>query len=124
MHSISPSYYHFHGDAKDSIPILEDGSTKFVNFKFEGNNTPWLDYASQHKDQFVGLANKDGSTKTKSGIHVSGAEQTFNRDLWEDGKFQSLALNDEAFEMIKGDNEAIIVVYMPCGVYSVRVYGR
>jgi phosphoadenosine phosphosulfate reductase len=31
----------------------------------------------------VGLVNKDGSTKTECGIHVEGAEKTFDRDLWD-----------------------------------------
>lgn len=100
-------------DAKDTIPIPEDGSTRFVNFKFEGDKTPWLDYASERKGRFVGLANKDGSTKTECGIHVAGAEQTFDRDLWEDGKVQNIASNDEALEIIKSDKEAIIAVYAP-----------
>ncbi len=30
----------------------------------------------------MGLVNKDGSTKTECGIHVAGAETTFDRDLW------------------------------------------
>ena len=54
--------------------IPEDGSTRFVNGKFEGDG------------QFVDLATKDETTKTEYGIHVEGAEQTFDRDLWEDGK--------------------------------------
>ena len=29
----------------------------------------------------MGLVNKDGSTKTECGIHVAGAEKTFDRDL-------------------------------------------
>ena len=102
-----------YSDAKDTIPIPEDGSTKFVNFKFEGDKTPWLDYASERKGRFVGLANKDGSTKTECGIHVAGAEQTFDRDLWEEGKVQNIASNEEALEIIKGDKEAIIAVYAP-----------
>ena len=103
----------FHSDAKDTIPIPEDGSTKFVNFKFEGDTTPWLDYASERKGRFVGLENKDGSTKTECGIHVAGAEQAFDRVLWEEGKVHSLASNDEASEIMKGDKEAIVVVYAP-----------
>ncbi len=100
-------------DAKDTIPIPEDGSTRFVNFKFEGDKTPWLDYASERKGRFVGLANKDGSTKTECGIHVAGAERTFDRDLWVDGKVQNIASNEEALNIINAGNEAVVVVYAP-----------
>jgi adenylyl-sulfate reductase (glutathione) len=100
-------------DAKDTIPIPEDGSTRFVDYKFEGDKTPWLDYASERKGRFVGLANKDGTTKTECGIHVAGAEQTFDRDLWVDGKVQNIASNEEALEIIKGGKEAVIAVYAP-----------
>eukprot|EP00585_Thalassiosira_rotula_P011556 CAMPEP_0196143346 /NCGR_PEP_ID=MMETSP0910-20130528/13150_1 /TAXON_ID=49265 /ORGANISM="Thalassiosira rotula, Strain GSO102" /LENGTH=444 /DNA_ID=CAMNT_0041404789 /DNA_START=32 /DNA_END=1366 /DNA_ORIENTATION=+ len=112
-HPLHAKGYPSIGDAKDTIPIPEDGSTKFVNFKFEGDPTPWLDYASERKGRFVGLANKDGSTKTECGIHVAGAEQTFDRDLWEEGKVQNIASNDDALDIIKGDSEAVIAVYAP-----------
>eukprot|EP01083_Nonionella_stella_P077628 212067_1 len=112
-HPLHAKGYPSIGDAKDTIPIPEDGSTRFVDFKFEGDKTPWLDYASERKGRFVGLENKDGSTKTECGIHVAGAEQTFDRDLWEEGKVQNIASNDEALEIIKGDKDAIIVVYAP-----------
>lgn len=112
-HPLHAKGYPSIGDAKDTIPIPEDGSTKFVDFKFVGDKTPWLDYASERKGRFVGLENKDGSTKTECGIHVEGAEQTFDRDLWEEGKVQNIASNDEALEIIKGDTEAIVAVYAP-----------
>ena len=67
------------------VPVPLDGSVKFVNYKFEGKKSEWLDYNAERKGRFVGLANKDGSTKTECGIHVAGAEQTFDRDLWVDG---------------------------------------
>lgn len=102
-----------HSDAKDTIPIPEDGSTKFVDFKFEGDSTPWLDYASERKGRFVGLANKDGSTKTECGIHVAGAEKTFDRDLWEEGAVKNIASTDEAKEIIASGTEAIVAVYAP-----------
>ena len=47
------------------------------------------------------------------GIHVAGAEQTFDRNLWEDGKVQNNASNDDALEIMKGDSEAIIAVCAP-----------
>jgi len=114
-HARAPSLFaqKRNSDAKDTIPIPEDGSTRFVDFKFEGDKTPWLDYASERKGRFVGLANKDGSTKTECGIHVAGAEQTFDRDLWVDGKVQNIASNEEALEIIKGGKEAVIAVYAP-----------
>eukprot|EP00573_Skeletonema_grethae_P008834 CAMPEP_0201709710 /NCGR_PEP_ID=MMETSP0578-20130828/58245_1 /ASSEMBLY_ACC=CAM_ASM_000663 /TAXON_ID=267565 /ORGANISM="Skeletonema grethea, Strain CCMP 1804" /LENGTH=448 /DNA_ID=CAMNT_0048198697 /DNA_START=62 /DNA_END=1408 /DNA_ORIENTATION=+ len=112
-HPLHAQGYPSIGDAKDTIPIPEDGSTKFVNFKFEGDKTPWLDYASERKGRFVGLANKDGSTKTECGIHVAGAEQTFDRDLWEEGAVQNIASTDEAKEIIGSGKEAIVAVYAP-----------
>merc|ERR1719296_216634 len=74
-HPLHAKGYPSIGDAKDTIPIPEDGSTRFVDFKFEGDKTPWLDYASERKGRFVGLANKDGSTKTECGIHLAGDEE-------------------------------------------------
>jgi len=112
-HPLHAQGYPSIGDAKDTIPIPEDGSTKFVDFKFEGDKTPWLDYASERKGRFVGLANKDGSTKTECGIHVAGAEKTFDRDLWEDGAVVEIKSKEEALEIIKSGKEAVIAVYAP-----------
>lgn len=112
-HPLHAKGYPSIGDAKDTIPIPEDGSTRFVDFKFEGDKTPWLDYASERKGRFVGLANKDGSTKTECGIHVAGAEQTFDRDLWEDGKVKNIATEEEALEVKKSGKESVVVVYAP-----------
>ncbi len=112
-HPLHAKGYPSIGDAKDTIPIPEDGSTRFVDFKFEGDPTPWLDYASERKGRFVGLANKDGSTKTECGIHVAGAEQTFDRDLWEEGKVKNIESNDEALEIVKSGKPAVIAVYAP-----------
>lgn len=112
-HPLHAKGYPSHGDAKDTIPIPEDGSTRFVNGKFEGDRTAWLDYASERKGRFVGLANKDGSTKTECGIHVEGAEQTFDRDLWEDGKVKNIVTTDEVLEVIKSGKASVITVYAP-----------
>lgn len=112
-HPLHAKGYPSHGDAKDTIPIPEDGSTKFVDFKFEGDPTPWLDYASERKGRFVGLANKDGSTKTECGIHVEGAEKTFDRDLWEGGAVKTIADPDAALEVKKSGKDAVVVVYAP-----------
>lgn len=89
-----------------------DGSVKFVNYKFEGKKSEWLDYNAERKGRFVGLANKDGSTKTECGIHVSGAEKTFDRDLWMGGKVQELSKAD-AEALPKGGKDAVVVVYAP-----------
>ncbi len=112
-HPLHAQGYPSIGDAKDTIPIPEDGSTKFVNFKFEGDPVPWLDYASERKGRFVGLANKDGSTKTECGIHVAGAEKTFDRDLWEEGKVQNIETSDAAIEITKAGKPSVIAVYAP-----------
>jgi len=112
-HPLHAKGYPSHGDAKDTIPIPEDGSTRFVNGKFEGDRTPWLDYASERKGRFVGLANKDGTTKTECGIHVEGAEQTFDRDLWESGKVKNIADTDEALKITKSGKASVITVYAP-----------
>merc|ERR1719217_1701013 len=93
--------YPSHGDAKDTIPVPsmdprskkpEEGFTAFKDYEWVGDKTKWLDYATERLGRFVGLANKDGSTKTECGIHVAGAEKTFDRDLWDQSKsVQTLA---------------------------------
>lgn len=112
-HPLHAKGYPSIGDAKDTIPIPEDGSTKFVDFKFEGDPVPWLDYASERKGRFVGLANKDGSTKTECGIHVAGAEKTFDRDLWEDGAVKEIETPEKALEIKNSGKESVVVVYAP-----------
>jgi phosphoadenosine phosphosulfate reductase len=113
-HPLHAKGYPSHGDAKDTIPIPEDGSVKFVNYKFEGDKTAWLDYASERKGRFVGLVNKDGSTKTECGIHVEGAEKTFDRDLWEAGKSKVTQLDKDGAIQVKSSGDAqIMVVYAP-----------
>ena len=122
-HPLHAKGYPSIGDAKDTIPIPEDGSTRFVDFKFEGDPTPWLDYASERKGRFVGLANKDGSTKTECGIHVAGAEKTFDRDLWEDGAVKNLDSNDAAKGVVSSGKPAVIAVYAPwCQVRQSFIY--
>jgi len=113
-HPLHAQGYPSIGDAKDTIPIPEDGSTKFVNFQFEGDKVAWLDYASERKGRFVGLANKDGSTKTECGIHVAGAEKTFDRDLWDTSK-SVISLEDEAAVLALQTKKepAIVAVYAP-----------
>jgi len=112
-HPLHAQGYPSIGDAKDTIPIPEDGSTKFVDFKFEGDPVPWIDYASERKGRFVGLANKDGSTKTECGIHVAGAEKTFDRDLWIEGSVKEIGSTDDAIEVVKSGKNSVIAVYAP-----------
>lgn len=112
-HPLHAKGYPSIGDAKDTIPIPEDGSVKFAGFAFEGDKTKWLDYAQERKGRFVGLANNDGSTKTECGIHVAGAEQTFERDLWPDSKgVQAVASAADALAL-KSKGPSAMVVYAP-----------
>ncbi|KAJ1634041.1 phosphoadenosine-phosphosulfate reductase [Pavlovales sp. CCMP2436] len=112
-HPLHAKGYPSIGDAKDTIPIPEDGSVTFVDFKFSGDKTKWLDYAQERKGRFVGLANADGSTKTECGIHVVGAEQTFDRDLWPgSAAVQELASTDAALAL-KSKGPSVVVVYAP-----------
>uniref|UniRef100_A0A7S1BPU1 Thioredoxin domain-containing protein n=1 Tax=Corethron hystrix TaxID=216773 RepID=A0A7S1BPU1_9STRA len=122
-HPLHAKGYPSHGDAKDTIPIPEDGSVKFVDFKFEGDKSAWLDYASERKGRFVGLANKDGSTKTECGIHVAGAEKTFDRDLWEESSVKPIASNDDAVSIVKGGKASVIAVYAPWCQFCQKMEG-
>lgn len=118
-HPLHAKGYPSIGDAKDTIPVPEDGSVRFADFKFEGDKAQWLDYASERKGRFVGLANKDGSKKTECGIHVDGAERTFDRDLWETGSaVKKLATPEEAMALKKSGKAAAVVVYAPWCPYS------
>merc|ERR1712157_44507 len=96
-----------------------NGRTRWQGFErawidqFEGDPVPWLDYASERKGRFVGLANKDGSTKTECGIHVEGAEKTFDRDLWEEGAVKTISTPDAALEVKKSGKDSVVVVYAP-----------
>lgn len=122
-HPLHAKGYPSIGDAKDTIPIPEDGSTRFVDFKFEGDKTAWLDYASERKGRFVGLANADGSTKTECGIHVNGAERTWDRDLWVAGesKVKKLDSTDAALEVKKSGKPSVMVVYAPWCQFSQKM---
>merc|ERR1712157_43696 len=97
-----------------------NGRTRWQGFErawidqFEGDPVPWLDYASERKGRFVGLANKDGSTKTECGIHVEGAEKTFDRDLWDkSSKVKTLDSEEDVLKLKKSGKPAIVVVYAP-----------
>jgi len=101
------------GDAKDTKPNPEDGSTRFVNFQFEGEKSIWLEYAAQRKGRFAGSKNKDGTKKTECGIHVAGANRTYDRDLWENSKVKNLSSPEEVVKVKNDGRPAVIVVYAP-----------
>jgi len=114
--------YPSHGDLKDTIPVpsmdprakvQKEGFTAFKNYEWVGDKTEWLDYATERVGRFVGLANKDGSVKTECGIHVAGAEKTFDRDLWESGSVQNLATPEDVAALKAKGEEAVVVVYAP-----------
>jgi len=119
-HPLHEKGYPSIGDAKDTIPVPEDGSVRFVNYEFVGDKTIWLDYAKERVGRFVGLQNKDGSTKTECGIHVDGAERTWERDLWEEGKSSSkkVASTDEALQIKASGKPSVMVVYAPWCQFS------
>lgn len=111
------------GDAKDTIPVPEDGSVRFVNYDWQGDKTVWLDYAKERIGRFVGLANKDGSAKTECGIHVDGAERTWERDLWvaDQSKAKKIETVDEALDIKKSGKPAVVVVYAPWCQFSQKM---
>merc|ERR1719420_59464 len=93
VHPSTAKGYPSHGDAKDTIPV------------------PSMD---ERASRFVGLKNKDGSTKTECGIHVAGAEKTFDRDLWDQSKsVQTLATEADVAALKASGKEAVVVVYAP-----------
>lgn len=112
-HPLHAKGYPSIGDAKDTIPIPEDGSTRFVNWKFEGDKIAWLDYACERKGRFVGLVKADGSAKTECGIHVEGAERTFDRDLWPGSESVIELKTAEQATAIKSKGPSAMVVYAP-----------
>ena len=122
-HPLHEKGYPSIGDAKDTIPIPEDGSVKFVNYEFVGDKTQWLDYARERVGRFVGLTKKDGSTKTECGIHVDGAERTWDRDLWESDKSKAkkLETTDAALEVKKSGKPSVMVVYAPWCQFSQKM---
>merc|ERR1719281_1362298 len=113
-HPLHAKGYPSLGDAKDTVPIPNDGSTYFKDFKFTGDKTEWLGYALERKGRFVGLKNKDGSTKTECGIHVAGAEKTWDRDLWDASTtVQNVETDDEILNFKKAADGSLVVVYAP-----------
>lgn len=93
--------YPSQGDAKDTVPVPdpeglsgvqgEAGSVRWTDGVWFGDKSMWLDYGSERRGRFVGLTTKSGEKKTECGIHVAGAERTWERDLWiEDSAVQNL----------------------------------
>jgi phosphoadenylyl-sulfate reductase (thioredoxin) len=119
-HPLHEKGYPSIGDAKDTIPVPDDGSVRFVDYKFEGDKTVWLDYAKERVGRFVGLATKDGKTKTECGIHVSGAERTWDRDLWVEGSsaVKKIGSTEEAAKIKASGKPAIVAVYAPWCQFS------
>merc|ERR1719159_2294958 len=94
--------------------VQEEGFTAFVDYEWVGDKTKWLDYARERVGRFVGLVNKDGSTKTECGIHVAGAEKTFDRDLWDKStSVKTLATEEDVAALKASGKEAVVVVYAP-----------
>merc|ERR1719454_725954 len=116
--------YPSQGDAKDTVPVPdpdglsgvtgEAGSVRWVNGEWSGDKSIWLDYGAERSGRFVNLVNKDGSKKPECGIHVAGAEKTFDRDLWEESKsVTTLASQEEVAALKASGKEAVVVVYAP-----------
>jgi len=114
--------YPSQGDAKDTVPVPdpeglsgvtgEAGSVKWVKGEWTGDKAIWLDYGAERKGRFVNLVNKDGTKKTECGIHVAGAEKTFDRDLWESG-VETLATPEDVTALKAAGKEGVVVVYAP-----------
>jgi phosphoadenosine phosphosulfate reductase len=116
--------YPSQGDAKDTVPVPdpeglsgvsgEAGAVKWINGEWTGDKSIWLDYGAERRGRFVNLVNKDGSKKTECGIHVAGAEKTFDRDLWDTSKsVVTLGSNDEALALKAKGEASVMVVYAP-----------
>jgi len=123
LHPTVAQGYPSQGDAKDTVPVPDPdglsgvtgaaGSVKWVDGEWVGDKAVWLDYGAERRGRFVGLVNKDGTTKTECGIHVAGAEQTFSRDLWDAGAVTQLSSQEAALDLTKGGKKALVVVYAP-----------
>mmetsp|Transcript_23416 Transcript_23416/g.41420 ORF Transcript_23416/g.41420 Transcript_23416/m.41420 type:complete len:462 (-) Transcript_23416:123-1508(-) len=97
-HPLHDQGYPSIGDAKDTVPVPKE---------------KWFEYAGERSGRFTGLKNKDGSTKTECGIHVDGAERTFERDLFIEGKVKKAGLAD-----VEGMKNTILTVYAPWCQFS------
>mmetsp|Transcript_11337 Transcript_11337/g.14158 ORF Transcript_11337/g.14158 Transcript_11337/m.14158 type:complete len:447 (-) Transcript_11337:239-1579(-) len=130
LHPTVAQGYPSQGDAKDTVPVPdpdglsgvqgEAGSVKWVEGEWFGDKSIWLDYGAERRGRFVGLEGQDGKKKTECGIHVSGAERTWDRDLWggegnEDkpSTVINLASQEEALAVKNKKEPAVVVVYAP-----------
>lgn len=123
--------YPSQGDAKDTVPVPDPdglsgvqgdaGSVRWEKGTWYGDKSIWLDYGSERRGRFVGLSDKDGTKKTECGIHVDGAERSWDRDLWggvgNPDDFVSAVINlenrDQALEFKTSKNPSVVVVYAP-----------
>ena len=96
-HPLHAQGYPSIGDAKDTVPVPKE---------------KWFEYAGERSGRFQGLTNKDGTTKTECGIHVDGAEKTWDRDLWEAGKTKVVEVSDLKAALNDGQAK-LLVVYAP-----------
>eukprot|EP00793_Prasinoderma_coloniale_P000744 PRCOL_00003894-RA len=103
-HPLHEQGYPSIGDAKDTVTVPRE---------------KWFEYAGERSGRFQGLANSDGSKKTECGIHVDGAERTWDRDLWGDAE-QDIASavapaeRDSIDSVLKQEGvDVLAVVYAP-----------
>lgn len=106
------------GDAKDTVPIPNDGSVRFCpeTFKFIGDKTEWLGYGLERRGRFVGLPDtKDGKKKTECGIHLDGEnDQEYERDLWENEQnITELIKAEDSLEFVNNTKLGLMVIYAP-----------
>lgn len=95
-HPLHAQGYPSIGDKKDTVPVPRE---------------KWFEYAAERSGRFQGLVNKDGSTKTECGIHVDGAERTWDRDLWESDTVLDVQGDLDTFK--KSAGMKAVVVYAP-----------
>lgn len=96
-HPLHDEGYPSIGDAKDTVPVPKE---------------KWFEYAGERSGRFTGLTNNDGTKKTECGIHVEGAERTWDRDLWEEGKSAVVETSEDALSGKAAEN-MLVAVYAP-----------
>lgn len=105
------------GDAKDTVPIPNDGSVRFCpeTFKFIGDKSEWLGYGLERKGRFVGLPEtKDGKKKTECGIHLEGESEDFERDLWDqEQNIIELITQEDSLDFVNNTDLGLMVIYAP-----------
>eukprot|EP00192_Tetraselmis_astigmatica_P024650 CAMPEP_0117648134 /NCGR_PEP_ID=MMETSP0804-20121206/228_1 /TAXON_ID=1074897 /ORGANISM="Tetraselmis astigmatica, Strain CCMP880" /LENGTH=215 /DNA_ID=CAMNT_0005453687 /DNA_START=214 /DNA_END=858 /DNA_ORIENTATION=- len=96
-HPLHDQGYPSIGDAKDTVPVPKE---------------KWFEYAGERSGRFTGLTNKDGTKKTECGIHVEGAERTWERDLWEESKSAVVETTQDTLSG-KAKEDMLVAVYAP-----------